>query len=50
MYYNKILGKWMIDQIEYFLITTIVGTITGSSVKKYLSKKKAIKTAKKIDY
>jgi len=37
----------MIDQIEYFLITSIVGTIAGSSVKKYLSKKKAIKRLKK---
>ncbi len=28
MYYNKVLKIWVIDQVDYFLISAIIGSLT----------------------
>ena len=41
MYYNRILRVWVIDQLDYFLIGSIIGSFLAPRLKKYLSEKAA---------
>lgn len=47
MYYNKILRIWVIDLVDYSLISAIIGSLVASHLKKYLSEKAAMKRLKK---
>ena len=42
MYYNRILRVWVIDPLDYFLLSAIIGSILASCLKDYLSEKRAI--------
>ena len=42
MYYNRILRVWVIDPLDYFLLSAILGSIVASRLKDYLSEKKAM--------
>lgn len=46
MFYHKILKTWVIDLIDYFLISAFVGSIVASELKKYSSEKEAMKRLK----
>jgi len=46
MYYNRILRIWKLDQLDYFLLGAIVGSLLASRTKKYLSEKKAMERLK----
>lgn len=46
MYYNKILRVWVVDTLDYFLLSAILGSILASGLKNYLSEKKAMKRLK----
>ena len=46
MYYNRILGSWVLDPLDYFLLSAIIGSLVASSLKNYLSEKKAMKRLK----
>ena len=39
MFYNRILRVWVIDPLDYFLISAIIGSILASHLKNYLSEK-----------
>lgn len=47
MYYNRILRIWVIDLVDYSLISAIIGSLVASHLKKYLSEKAAMKRLKK---
>ncbi len=47
MYYNKIYRVWMLDSLNYFLISAIIGILVASQLKKYLPKKSSMKRLKK---
>ena len=46
MYYNRILGVWVLDPLDYFLFSAILGSILASCLKDYLSEKKAMERLK----
>ena len=46
MYYNRILRVWSLDPFDYFLISAIIASILASSLKNYLSEKKAMERLK----
>ena len=46
MYYNKILRVWVLDPVDYFLLSAILGSILASHLKHYLSEKKAMERLK----
>ena len=46
MYYNRILGGWVVDALDYFLLSAILGSILVSCLKDYLSEKKATERLK----
>ena len=46
MYYNRILRVWMLDPLDYFLLSTFIGSLVASRLKKYLSEKKAMERLK----
>ena len=46
MYYNRILRVWVIDPLDYFLLSAILGSILASCLKDYLSEKKAMERLK----
>jgi hypothetical protein len=46
MYYNRILRVWVVDQLDYFLLSAILGSIVASLLKDYLSEKKAMERLK----
>lgn len=46
MYYNRILRVWVIDPLDYFLLSVILGSIAASRLKDYLSEKKAMERLK----
>ena len=46
MYYNKILRIWVVDQLDYFLLSASLGSILASYLKDYLSEKKATERLK----
>lgn len=46
MYYNRILRIWVLDQLDYFLISAFIGSFLAYYFKKYLSEKEATKRLK----
>ena len=46
MYYDRIFRVWVIDTINYFLLSTILGSIVTSRLKNYLSETKAMEQLK----
>ncbi len=46
MYYNRILRVWVFDTLDYFLLSAILGSIVASSLKDYLSEKRAMERLK----
>ena len=46
MYYNKILRVWVVDPLDYFLLSAILGSILASRLKAYLSEKKTMERLK----
>lgn len=46
MYYNRILRGWVLDPLDYFLLSAIIGSLTASCLKDYLSEKKAMERLK----
>jgi len=46
MYYNRILRVWVVDQLDYFLVSALIGSILASRLKDYLSEKKAMERLK----
>jgi hypothetical protein len=46
MYYNRILRVWVVDPLDYFLLSAIIGSIVASRLKDYLSEKKAMERLK----
>jgi hypothetical protein len=47
MYYNRILCVWVVDALDYFLISAIIGSFVASHLKNYLSEKAAMERLKK---
>jgi len=41
MYYNRIFRIWVFDQLDYFLISALIGSLVAFYLKKYLSEKAA---------
>ena len=46
MYYNRILGVWVVDTVDYFLLSALIGSIVASRLKNYLSEKEAMELLK----
>ena len=46
VYYNKILRIWVIDTIDYFLISAIIASILTSKLKNYLSEEESMERLK----
>lgn len=46
MYYNRILRAWVVDPLDSFLLSAILGSILACYLKDYLSEKKAIERLK----
>jgi hypothetical protein len=46
MYYNRILRVWVVDSLDYFLLSAILGSILAPRLKDYLSEKKAMQRLK----
>jgi hypothetical protein len=47
MFYNRILRLWVIDPLDYFLVSVLIGSILASNLKNYLSEKAAMERLKK---
>jgi hypothetical protein len=47
MFYNRILRVWVIDPLDYFLISAIIGSILALHLKNYLSEKSSMERLKK---
>lgn len=47
MFYNRISRVWVIDPLDYFLISAIIGSILASHLKNYLSEKASMERLKK---
>nr|YP_003734634.1 hypothetical protein KrfoC_p124 [Kryptoperidinium foliaceum]ADI40419.1 hypothetical protein [Kryptoperidinium foliaceum] len=46
VYYNRILRVWVIDQLDYFLLSALIGSIIASCLKEYLSETKSMERLK----
>jgi hypothetical protein len=46
MYYNRILRVWVVDPLDCFLLSAIIGSILALYLKDYLSEKKAMERLK----
>lgn len=46
MYYNKILKIWVINPVDYFLLSALIGSIITSWLKNYLSEKQVMERLK----
>ena len=46
MYYNRIYRIWVIDSVDCFLLSTLIGSIIASRLKTYLSEKEAMERLK----
>jgi hypothetical protein len=46
MYYNRILRVWVVDQLDYLLISLLIGSLIASHLKDYLSEKIAMERLK----
>ena len=42
MYYNKFVGRWILDAFDYFLISSLITSSLASYLKNYLSEKASI--------
>ena len=47
MYYNKFLRIWVLDLVDYFLISAFIGSLVASNLKRYFSEKAAMERLKK---
>jgi hypothetical protein len=47
MYYNRILRVWVLDPLDYFLISAFIGSLVALRLKTYLSEKAAMERLKK---
>jgi len=47
MYYHRILRVWVMDLLDYFIISAIIGSLIASHFKRYLSEKAAMERLKK---
>lgn len=47
MHYNRILRVWMLDALDYFLISAVIGSLIASYLKDYFSEKAAMERLKK---
>ena len=46
MFYNRILRVWVVDALDYFLLSALIGSILASSLRNYLSEKRAMERLK----
>jgi hypothetical protein len=46
MYSNRVLRFWVVDLLDYFLLSVLVGSIIASRLKDYLSKKRVMEGLK----
>jgi len=46
MYYNRILCVWVVDPLDYFLLSALIGSLLASRLKNYLSEKEAMERLK----
>jgi len=46
MYFDRVLKVWVVDPLDCFLLSALVGSLVASSLKDYLSEKKAMKRLK----
>ena len=46
MYYNRIYLIWMLDPLDYFLISALIGSLVASYLKNYLSEKAVMERLK----
>ena len=46
MYYNRIFRVWVLDVVDYFLISALIGSFAASYFKNYLSEKAAMERLK----
>jgi hypothetical protein len=46
MYYNRILRVWVVDPLDYFLLSAIIGSLAASYLKDYLTETKAMERLK----
>jgi len=46
MYFNRILRVWVLDSVDYFLISALIASIAASYLKRYLSEKAAMERLK----
>ena len=46
MYYNRILRVWVVDPVDYFLLSATLGIILAEYLKDYVSEKKAMERLK----
>lgn len=42
MYYNKLIRVWVIDPIDFFILTFLMGSLTATFLKEDLSEKASI--------
>ena len=47
MFYNRILRVWVVDPLDYFLISALIGSLLASRLQNYLSEKAAMERLKK---
>ena len=47
MYFNRITSVWIVDPLDYFLISAIIASVVASHLKEYLSEKAAMERLKK---
>ena len=47
MYYNRILHLWVLDPLDYLLLSALIGSLLASHLKKHLSEKVAMERLKK---
>jgi len=46
MYFSRVTRVWVLDPFDYFLISALIGSLTASYLKDYLSEKKAMERLK----
>lgn len=46
MYYNRILRVWVVDPVDYFLLSALIGSLAASRLKDYLSQTKSMSRLK----
>jgi hypothetical protein len=46
MFYNRILRVWVVDTVDYFIVSFLIGSFAASNLKNYLSERQAMKRLK----